>query len=262
MAGKKSARQWTFDATRDVVAWLEAEAMNEVTLEDVEPSLSAESRGAPPTSVRFTWVLHGTGVGREVPYEVVAEGVQAFALEGDRDEHAISIVAGEMPGVHLVFEVPGRLTLRCQRLSITRRRARKKAVPERRHTDYAYFVVAGLRGISVADVIDALDAPPGAELVLQPPSVVPTDSIRPRSPAVVEVRVDGRSWVKVYNMNARGEPGYSLSVSRQAATDDEWRRAQDLPTRLGPSRVVSAWEFEGTDAEWAAMLTRASAVRS
>lgn len=255
MAGKRPTNRWTFDTTDQVVAWMENEYLSELTLEGLDP---APAEGVTPPAVRFSWALHGTGAGRVVPYAVVAEGVRAWMLDGPRDDAAISVTANEGPGVRLVFGVPGTLTLECDRLTVTRGRTRKKPPPPRPHTDYAYFVVTSERAATVGDVLAALGAPEGVEVV-SPLPVDPDARIVPRGPGTFELREGGRAWIKVYNMTAANVAGFSLSVSRAGATDAEWRRAQDLPRLLGPARVASAWEFFGTDAEWSAMLARADA---
>lgn len=252
MPAKRRTNRWTFDTTRDLVAWMQSEYLSELTLEDLDP---VPAGGPVPATVRFKWLLHGTGAGKVVPYEVVAEEVQAWTLEGARDNQAVSIVAGEGPGVHLVLEVPGVLTLRCGRLSVARRPARKKPVPARPHTAYTYYVVSIEREHSVADVLAALGAPEGAELV-SPGPIVASDPIRHRAPSFFELRAGGCTWLKVFNITPAGAAGFSLSVAREGATDQQWRRAQELPRLLGPAQVQSAWEFFGTDAEWSAMLAR------
>ncbi len=252
MPAKRRPSRWSFDTTADLVAWMESEYLSELTLEALDPEPGG---GAAPTSVRFTWLLHGTGEGRIVPYEVTADEVQTWTLEGTRDDKAVSVVAGEGPGVHLVLEVPGRLTLRCGRLTVSRRPARKKPVKVRPHTDYMYFGVTSERPASFADVLEALGAPEGAELVTPRP-VDANAPIETGKPFPIEVRVGGAAWVTMFNMTAAGSTGFQLSISRKGATDGEWRRAQELPRLLGPTFVGSAWEFEGTDAEWTAMLAR------
>jgi hypothetical protein len=48
-----------------------------------------------------------------------------------------------------------------------------------------------------------------------------------------------------------GDVGYSMSVARGPLLDEAWHRVQELPARLAATEVASAWEFQGSAAEWA-----------
>jgi hypothetical protein len=239
-----------FTSTRDLVAFMEDEYLSEITLDDLAPLPSDGT----PEEVRFTWWLHGVGDGKRVPYRVRARGVTTFRLDGTRDGRAISVLPpDEAPGVHVVMEVPGRLELACAAVEIARGRA--EGAPVRRaFTDYAYFTARGERRVSIADVLEALGVPPGARVSFagaalsdeQRCALVDAPRLGP-----MEILVSGAPSLSVFWTLAPGATGFSLSVSRGAASGEAWRRAQHLPVLLCATEVRSAWEFSGTTADWA-----------
>lgn len=241
---RSSKSQLAFVTSRELVRWMHEEYLSEIVVDDLDPAPS----GTTPSEVRFTWWLYGVG-GKRVPYRVRAIGVRTWSLEGTVGDRAASVLPPDnSPCVHLLMEIPGRLELLCDRVEIVRGRA-ERVVERRAFTEYTYYRASGARGVSVADVLAALGAPPGATVpnvseslaaMVEPPRIGPMDVV-----------VAQQIWVKVFWMMGPGATGFDVSVSRGSASDGEWHRAQELPVRLGPSTVASAWEFAGSERAWA-----------
>jgi hypothetical protein len=237
----RMANRWRFTTTADLVRWAEDEYLSELTLADVMPK---PGKKAPP-KVSFTWWLHAGST--RVPYKLEATGVSEWSLDGKRDEElAIGWFLVDGPGVAFAMQVPGTLTLRCEKVTATRGRKVKAAFERRPLADYTYFHTYGDRTVSQADVLAALGIVGG--------------KIKKHARYGCEVTVGDRRAIEI---SVYEEPkGHHFNVIRRDATDDEWARAIELPKHLGPSRVAAAWEFEGSDRQWLQTVIRPASARA
>ena len=208
----------TFTSGAAFGAWMEDEYLSALTIADLAPEPSA----ATPDVVRFTWWHDAPGT--RTPFRLVARGVRRWALEGARDGQEITVLPFDAgaPGVELAMEVPGRLVLACDALTITRGRSVKKALPRRPFTDYAHFSVAGAASVDAGVLCAALSDEPSATL-----GGAGDLAMGPHT-----LRVDGRTIANVFCNPA---PRW-LSIARADATDAEWHRCQALlpGTSAGP----------------------------
>jgi hypothetical protein len=238
---KKAA--WTFDTTSAFVAWMQDEYLSEIVLDALAPA-----PGTKAVTVSFTWWLHGTGGPSRVPYKVTARGVTRWTLKGELDTTtAIGMEAGRGSGIRIVMSVPGALTLHCASVSIQRGAKQKlRRMKVRPLADYRAFHAHGPGRPTQAAILKGLGAPAGA-------------TIDRTAKFLERVMVGGAVWIDLYDARterARNDH-YVYNVVRGTATDDEWRRAAELPKHIAATRVESAWEFEGTPAEWIAVTAAA-----
>lgn len=243
--------------TEQFFAWMEDDGIHEIVLDDFEPPV----RGATPKEVAFTWWSHDPGA--RTRYRLRARAVSVWRQTGKTTANAIEVARGTGAGVHLVMKAPGRLELRAGSIEVTRGKRERLAAVKRPLSDYGSFhcEIPKRRGakLAIAAVIAALAPPKGVraawygDVALTKRDLAMT-LFEPELPQVF-LSARGKPWVTIY-ADSRPNGDLELHVVREkkGATDTEWRSAVELPKRLGPSRVLSAWEFEGTDAEWVAMF--------
>lgn len=237
----RMANRWRFTTTADLVRWAEDEYLSEVVIAEVTPKPGKRS----PTTVTFTWWLHA-GLAR-IPYKVEATGVTEWSLDGKRDEElAIGWFTLDGPGVAFAMQVPGTLTLRCEKLTATRGRKLKAAFERRPLADYTYFHTHGERTVTRADTLAALG--------------IAGATIKKQARYADDVMVGDR---RIIEISIYEEPqGHHFNIIRRDATDEEWARAIELPKHLGPSRVGAAWNFEGSDRQWLQAVIRPAPARA
>jgi hypothetical protein len=225
----------------ELAAWMEREYLSEITLDELEPS-----PGTATDRVRFEWTLHAGGP--RTPYRIEARGVTRWSIAGERDAHAIGILPPRTvnDAIELVMEVPGRLTLVCTGLTITRGRRRKNERAPRPFTDYAYFTAIGLGALDAEPLRRALSDEITAELAS-------IDALRTGGPLALRI---GTRVICTLHWAPTREHGW-LSVARRDASDAEWHRCQALPSHLPAERIGSAWELDATPDEWLRIVGRA-----